>query len=339
MFSLFALLFKASYWRMVFRLDTWREAWPSIKRAHKDPRARKHLRHLALMALTPFLCLAYLAFVIGNRLIFLIVPVFLAVGLWRYFRREPPEKPAHRLFTAEEQNGFREYFADVALIYAVMLDRSGSENYLRNKVLPEGFEVTTRRVHLDLLRSGGVWEKMDQRDREALIAPDGEWSPIWIDHIVMGLEPLRLLRWMLRIDFYLPAIGKQMHLDYRMAGEIVRAPQKLREGKELATLGMLEIARRSAEQYYNRCIAEKISRGLAEPKDEKSAEIAQQVVTDFSGKQHEDFVLGDKLVSEVSPEQLEWATQLSRRRVGFFHWTMLAIERGTPPEPPYKFQP
>ena len=102
---------------------------------------------------------------------------------------------------------------------------------------------------------------------------------------------------------------------------------------------MLETASYSTEQYYNRCLVEEINRGRAEPKDEESAEIARQVATEFGGKQHEDFVLEDKLVSEASPEKLKWATQLSRRRLGFLHWTMLAMKRGAPPEPSYKFQP
>ena len=226
MYSFFALLFKASYWRMVFRLDTWREAWPSLKRVHKDRRARQHLRHLMLLALAPLLCLAYLAyFAIHKRFLVVVVLAFLVIGLWRFLRKKPPAKSAHRMLTDEEQSRFRAYYADMALIYAVMLDRAAIENYFRNKVLPEGSEVSTRRLHLDLLKSNGVWEKMDQRDREALIVPDGEWSPFWIDHLGMGLEPLRLLRWMLRIDFHLPVVGKQMHLDHRVAGELVRAPK------------------------------------------------------------------------------------------------------------------
>ncbi len=64
---------------------------------------------------------------------------------------------------------------------------------------------------------------MDLRDRADLIAPDEEWSEFWIDLLLMGLAPLRLLRWILRMDFYLPNLGWQKRLDFALSNEIVRA--------------------------------------------------------------------------------------------------------------------
>ncbi len=332
---------------MLFRVDTWREGWLSLRRAHKDRRARKHLRQLAWLVLVPFLCLAYIGWIVGQRLIF-VVPVLLVIfgwKAWSHHKKEgslsllPPHKPLYRVLTSQEQAGFRQYFADMALIYAVMLDRAGSETYLRNKVLPEGVEVTTRRVHLDLLKSRGLWDRMAQCDREAMMMPDGQWNPGWIEQLLMGFEPLRLMRWILRVDFHLPVVGRQLRFDYKLANEIVRAPGKLYDGKELITVSQMETAQRAAESYYNRCIAERIFRGDAEAANEESSRIAASVANLYRNKQHEDLVLGVKLVSETSSQELEWATMVSRRRMGFFHWTMIALERGTPPEPPYKFQP
>jgi hypothetical protein len=147
------------------------------------------------------------------------------------------------------------------------------------------------------------------------------------------------MRWMLRIDYFLPTVGQQIRLDFSVATDIVREPQKLRSGNDLATPKAIEIGRHAAEQFYNRCVAEKISRGLSEAKDQRSLEVASDISAKLGGKQHEDLVIGDKLVSEATAEQLEWATMLSRRRLAFFHWTGEAMERGTPPPPPYKFQP
>ena len=86
MLSLFLLLFKKSYWRMILRRASWYEAWLSLLRAHKDRRARKHLGRFALLLLTPALCVAYLAWVIGSGM--LIVLCFLIPMLgFQYFRR------------------------------------------------------------------------------------------------------------------------------------------------------------------------------------------------------------------------------------------------------------
>ncbi len=347
MYSLFALLFKASYWRMLLRPDTWHEAWQSLKRVHKDRRARRHLGQVVWLALVPLLCLAYLGWIIRLNMLF-IVPVLIPIFWWQARRGRaqetvlsivPTRNPVYRMLSDEEQRKFREYFVDVTLLYAVMLDRASSETYLADKVLPQGYEVTTRRTHLELLKGNGLWERMDQVDREALMLPDGHWNSQAINLTILGLEPLRLLRWILRVDFYLPVIGQQLQLDYKLAHDLVRAPQKLTEGKELVTLAMMENGKLAAEYFYNRCVAERIVRGYVEASNEDSMKTAQEVATTFGGKQHEDFVLGDKLVSEATREQLEWATMLSRRRAGFFHWTLIALEKDAPPQAPYKFQP
>lgn len=347
MYSFFALLFKASYWQMLFRAETWRSAWLSLRRVHKDRRARKHLRQLAMLCVAPVLCFAYLCWIFSAGALF-ILPVLIPLFVWQHLksrkRREEArllreEKETHKVLSKEQTESFRQYFADMALIYAVMLDRAGSERYLKEKILPEGIEVTTRRVHLDLLKSNGVWDKMAQGDREAMMMPDGEWGVEWIDHLIMAFEPLRLLRWMLRIDFQLPVVGRQMRFDYKLANEIVRAPGRLLEGKEVATPAMLETGKRAAEHFLNRCVAEQIHRGYVEALDQHSSEAAARIAASLGANQHEDLVLGVKLVSEASRAELEWATMLSRRRAGFLHWTLVAMDRGTPPTSPYRCQP
>jgi hypothetical protein len=217
-----------------------------------------------------------------------------------------------------------------------MLDRAGSEAFLKEKVLPEGFEVTSRRVHLDLLKSYGIWDKMDPDDRESMMMADGHWEISRINYYIPGLEPLRLLRWILRIDFYLPVVGNQLRLDLNLANELVRAPQKLFAGKEMVTLQMLDIGRRSAEQFFLRCLAEEIARGYQTAED---PEWATNITTSLAGKQHEDLVLGDKLVSEATRDELAWATQLSRRRLGFLNFAGVITDRAIPPATPYTFVP
>lgn len=319
----------------------------SLRRAHKDKRARKHVGQLAVLLVAPFLCLLYAMWVLGSGpFAVILIPTIALIFAWQEYRRrerrsaraQAEAQDGLRPLTVAEQNEFRKYFAERALIYAVILDRAGSEQYLRTKVLPEGIEVTTRRVHLELLKSRGVWDKMAQEDREALIMPDGEWHPEWIDNLLVGYEPLRLMRWMLRVDHFLPVVGKQLQFDWKMVHEIVRDPDKLHQGKGLVDLKTMETARAAAAQFYARCLAEQIHRGDAEPKDEESAKWAADLSERLKSRQSEDLVLGTKLVSEVSGEELGWATMLSRRRLGFFQWAKRAMESGVPPEPPYGFE-
>ena len=89
MYSLFKLLFRGSYWRMLLRGATWREAGLSLRRAHKDKRARKHLLGLILLATIPLLCLLYLIWLVGSGGL-VIVPFVIPVIWWRS-RREKEE--------------------------------------------------------------------------------------------------------------------------------------------------------------------------------------------------------------------------------------------------------
>jgi hypothetical protein len=344
MYSLFALLLRKSYWQMLLRQATWYEAWLNLKRVHKDRRARKHIRHFLFLLIIPVLCLAYLVWVARSGAVF-IVPI-LAAGVWWTNRRRrqeggpltilPGKAPAFRELSEAEQREVRAYFAELALLYAVMLDRAGSEAFLKEKVLPEGFEVTSRRVHLDMLKSNGLWDKMHPDDRESMMMADGHWEWERINYYTPGLEPLRLLRWILRLDFYLPVVGNQLKFDWKIANELVRAPQKLLGGKELGTLKMIDIGRKSAEQFFLRCLAEEITRGYREAEDK---EWAEKVNASMAGKQHEDFVLAGKLVSEADKDQLIWATQLSRRRMLFLNFAGVTMDRATAPETPYTFLP
>jgi hypothetical protein len=347
MYSLFALLLRKSYWQMLFRKATWYEAWLNLQRVHKDRRARRQLRQLGISLIIPFVCIFYVVWIARTGAVFLI-PI-IVFGIWwsNHNRREdqgslsilPEKQPAFRELSAEEHKIVRTYFAELALLYAVMLSRASSEAFLKEKVLPEGFEVISRRTHLDLLKSTGLWDKMHPDDRESMMMPDGHWEAERIHYYYPGLEPLRLLRWILRIDFYLPALGHQLQLDLKLAAELAGAPQKLLDGKDMVTLKLLNTARDSANVFFLRCYAEEITRGYQEANDPESAQWASRVTTAMAGKQHEDLVLGGKLVSEAGREELVWATRLARRRLIFLNFAGVTMNQGTAPQNGYVFLP
>jgi hypothetical protein len=180
---------------------------------------------------------------------------------------------------------------------------------------------------------------MTQHDRNALMMPDGQWNPAWVDSVVPAYEALRLMRWILRIDEFLPVIGKQLQFDWNSAHEIVKDPGRLQQPSKLVQLASIERARRAAEQFYARCLAEQIYRGEVQAKNDEDAKWATELAGRLNNKQSEDLVLGVKLVSEASSEELRWATMLAHRRFRFLYATSQAMEKGAPPEPPYAFQP
>jgi len=292
------------------------------------------------LATVPMLLLLYLAWVIGSGA-WVFIPFVIPVIWWRSRRAKqedapvritPGPEPVVNLAVAREASkALRAYFADMTVVYAVMVARAGSETFLKEKVLPEGFEVTSRRTHLDLLKSTGIWERMARSDREALMMPDGHWNWDLINRVSMGLEPLRLLRWILRIDFFLPLVGQQLTSHYAIAREVVEHVDMV-EGEELADTEMLEIGRDSAQVCLHRCIAEGISRGYYEAESPETKQWAENVSRELSGRQDEDVVLGVKLVSEATEDELRWATSLSQRRESFLGWALGLVETGKVPE-------
>jgi hypothetical protein len=342
MYSLFRLLFKSAYWRTILRKATYVEAGRSLLRAHKDKRARTHLLRLGLLLITPALCIGYLAWIWGLGAWF-ILPIVIPIAWW--FNRDakqagetlhiaPTPPPLRRTLTEEESKALRASFAAMTLLIATMVDRAGSEKYLKEKELPPGIEPTTRRTHLEVLKKYELWEKMDRADREAMMMPDGHWEWPLINRVTMAMEPLRLLRWILRIDFHLPLIGQQLRGDFNLAHELVLAPEKLFEGKNLATEEMMETGRDAADHFFQRCLAETIHRGYYNPNDEGMTERARRIAQSLAGQQDKDFVLGTKLVSEASKDEVLWATNLSQRRRDFLHWIIRRMRAAKPPDPP-----
>ncbi len=342
MYSLFRLLFKSAYWRTILRKATYVEAGRSLLRAHKDKRARKHLLRLGLLLLTPALCIGYLALLAGTGALY-ILPLVIPVIWWmnrstkqagETLHIAPTPEPVRRELSEEESKAMRHRFAQMALLIAAMVDRAGSEKYLKEKELPPGIEPASRRTHLELLKKYELWENMARSDREAMMMPDGHWEWPLINRVTMAMEPLRLLRWILRIDFHLPLIGQQLRGDFSLAHEIVLAPEKLFEGKNLATEEMMETGRDAADHFFQRCLAEAIHRGYYNPNDEGMTERARRLAQALAGKQDRDFVLGTQLVSEAGKDEVLWATNLSQRRRDFLHWMIGRMKAAKPPEPP-----
>ena len=325
---------------MLSRGATWREAGLSIKRVHKDKRARKHFLGFLLLISIPALVGTYVVWLAGTGALFFL-PLVLPVIWWRNRRAKqeavplsimPSPAPVSRVLTDAERQALRSYFADLALFFAVIVQRSASEGFLKTKVLPEGMEVVSRRTHLDRLRSRGIWDRLPSGDREALMMADGHWDWNAINHASTAIEPLRLLRWILRIDFYLPVVGQQLSFDQKMASSLIDAPDSLFAGNDLIGAEAVERGKEAAAHFFIRCYAEGVARKYYQPGNEQEAEWAGSVSAALSGKQHEDLVLGDRLVGEAPEQDLRWATMLAQQRRDFLGWILSILENGAVPD-------
>jgi len=335
---------RQNLFRIFSQKSVWREIWLSVKRVHKDRRARRRLGSLSLwiglLVLIGTAAIAYLVLLIGTGSIFF-APFVIPVMWWirRSAKKEFEPKsiapqPATIGRTAAEAGRaeLHSYFADLALVHAVLVDRAGSERFLKEKELPQGVEVTSRRTHMEALRSAEVWDRMSPRDREIIMMADGCWNWDHINRYAVGIEPLRLLRWVLRIDFRLPSVGQQLRGDFGIAHEIVVNPQRLRRGRELIDADSVRASQEDARTTLLRCIAEAINRGYQAAEDEETAAWAKHVSEELAGNQDRDFLLGEKLVSEATREQLGWATALAEIRTDFLSIVIELLENRRAPE-------
>lgn len=335
---------KHSLFRILSQKSVWKEFWLSVKRAHKDRRARRQLAWLtlvvALLVLVGIVLLVYVVLLVGTGSIFfapLVIPLlwWIRRGAKKDFEPmniAPQAGQVHAKVVEARQQRLRSYFADLGLLYAVLVDRAGSERFLKEKELPPGMEVTSRRTHMEVLRTGGLWDRTAGKDREAIMIPDGGWAWEQINRYATGIEPLRLLRWILRVDFRLPTVGQHLAGDFSVAHEIVVDPQRLRRSSDLIEEDALRDARDDARTTLLRCFAEGISRGYETAENEQTAEWARNLSEQLQGNQDEDFLLGENLVSEATREQLGWATALANIRTNFLSMTLDLLEGGRPPD-------
>lgn len=333
MFGLLQLLFSKKYWRSLVHPETWRQTNVALRRAHKDARARKRLLQTFILLLAPFLVLAYAGMLVGNGLglvgAIIVFAVAIAFAIFRNRRPKDDGTPTtlslNNLKTVEAPPPpvtpeLRKEFAEMALVCAVLVDRAGSENFLRTKVLPEGMEVVTRQRHMEILRTHGLYERLGPDELDLMLLPDGHWEPEMIDHVSMQLEPLRLFRWLLRIDKFLPTVGATMKADYRLAGSVIQQPQILFEGTETVSIDGLRTAITAADHYFFRCWAEGLRRGIYTGEGNDDADRARAYAEQMHGKEGEDLLLGTTIVSKADDADVRLGTTLGLRRMRILGW-------------------
>lgn len=339
MWNFFGLFFGKSYWRILLRQGTWAEARRSLRRAHKDKRARKHLLAVSCVVIAPLVALAYFAWLVGSGAIVL-VPFVLPVLWWRARRARQddislsllqPIHPPIKEISGPERKSLSTYYADHAFVIAIMIDRASSEVFARTKTLPEGVEIISRRRHLQFLRDRNLLDRLAPRDRNALLMADGHWDIPLVNEVFNASEPLRLLRWVIDADHFLPLVGQQLTFPGNLASEVVNAPEKLATGR-IRDLDDIDTALDGARIFYTRCVAEAIHREVIPPWDDELKPWATDFVASLAGKQHEDIVLGHQLVSEAPINVVLRALEIAAIRLNFLKAAQATITEGKVPE-------
>lgn len=323
-------LISKNYWRMLFRRATWREAWFSLRRFHKDKRARLHIGRFLRGMILPLLYLVLLFCTPIGWVVLAVLPVIFLFGLLgRKARREAAL--AKSPLSPRQHAEIRTFFSELALIYAVLAERSASEAFLKEKILPDHIQVISRRVHIDLLKSKGLWDKLLPDERAALIIADGHWEWPMINSCSYSRERLRLLRWILRIDYHLPLLGAQLQYDAQIFKDLIRSPSIAFDGHEMVLPSTIETARKAGHDFFIRCLSEEITRGLHGPEQIEASPWAQEISTAIGGNQSEDLLLGGKLVSEADNNLVHYATTVARIRSEFLSWAGKVLDGSLPP--------
>lgn len=338
MIQLFRLLFSKGYWRNLVSGVFWRKTARAIRRVHKDRRARKELRSSLVLLIAPAIGLFYLLFLLASLagaaagsgatafpligfVVAIVVGGTITLARWNESRgKVVPTDPAKRPPPPPASPEFRREIADLALLHAIFADRAGSEDFLRTEVLPEGIEIITRRVQLDLLRERGLYERLDPTVRDLLLRADGHWTPTDCRSGTLALEPLRVLRWCLRADHYLPSVGETLRLSFQLASTTVKEPGALYDRTDFIPYDILNAAFRDAANFMHRCYAEAIHRKLMEPSDEGDQTEAQRIVSTFGEDEHKDLLLDGVIVSNASDFDVLHARLLAARRYHLLSW-------------------
>lgn len=352
--GLFKLLFSGSYWRLVLRGDTWRSTWVAMRRVHKDRRAWRQLARALYLLLIP---LSVVVLVVG--IVFGAVgasPVGIAL-MWSFILlmgvlsrvgfgkpgnlKQPDVVQSLNLSSAEPAEPIAKItpeliqeFSELTLLHAIFAARAASERFVQTKTLPEGVDIITRRRHLDLLREHDMYGRLGATERNLLLMPDGHWPGEVVNEMSLMLEPLRLLRWVLRLDNFLPNIGGALEADFNQSADLIREASPLFGRTVLISLKDVRTALQAAQQYFYRCWAEGVRRGFMGSKDTSQEEELAKYAQSLEGKENVDFLLNATIVSKASDEDIRLATTLAQRRSRLLYWIQQRMtgEAGAAPE-------
>jgi hypothetical protein len=298
----------------LFTAAFWRTYWVSIRRSRRDSRDLKiALRVTAVLLLFVIyyggliwnIRAAFDAQTIG---IFIAAALF-AGGLIVLARMQTirDRRQAEKEQLAATDTAVRDRLAANGFWLAILLGRAGSEQTLKEKILPEGISVITRQVHLEKLREGGQWDSIPATVRDLLLAADGHWTTEQIFSCRKCFEVLRCLRWVLCFDEELKPLTYLLKLDYSEAQQVLEQAGRFLGGRRLLPTWDIRVQRNEADAFFGRCYAEMICRGLIAVSDEPTMTWASGVKDAMVQPHQRDVLVGVDTVAELDEHTLRYA--------------------------------
>lgn len=305
----------------IFSREFWRAYWVAIRRSTRDRRDLKHVLLLTAYLIVVILYYGYFiwsakaGFDIGTGLILSVVIFFVVTGfVGRWASNKLDERKARKEADLATNKMLRRRLASDGFALSVLLSRTGSEQMLREKLLPPEIEVVTRRFHIDRLRELKEWDRLPMQVRNLLLMPDGHWPLDLIATFRQSFETLRCLRWVLRVDESLEPLSYLPRMKYETAQELVEKPERL-----LSSIGMLEtwdirVERNKADVFFSRCYAEAIGRGWINDENGHAQSWAIGVYESARDLENRDTLVGYETVGELDEMTLRYITGVAFQR-------------------------
>ncbi|RSL19438.1 hypothetical protein EDE15_5107 [Edaphobacter aggregans] len=304
----------------IFSSAFWRAYWVSLRRSKKDSRDRKLALRLSVLIL--FFILYYgsllwnarAGFDAGTGVIASIFAFFFVTAiLGRWVNNKLDERKSRRESDQFVNKDIRNRLASDGFALSVVLARAGSEQMLREKQMPSGIEVITRRTHLDQLRKLDIWNGLDGGLRNLLLMPDGHWPENIID-LWQSFETLRCIRWVLRLDERLEPLTYLPKMDYRSAFELTEKPARLLSGAGMVDTWDIRVERNEADAFFSRCYAEGIGRGIMTGVNADTHTWAAEVFDAARDSDRRDVLVAYDTVGELNEDTLRYVSGVSFQR-------------------------
>jgi len=302
----------------IFSSSFWRSYWVALRRSRRD---RRDLKNVVRFTAALLLFVGYYGYVIGSfaqhgagSILLLFLSVFTLALFLRWISNRRDEKAAEREDLANVNIGLRNRLAEDGFVLATLLTRASSEAMLKQKELPPGVEVITRRAQIEKLKSLRKWDTLPGAVRRLLLLPDGHWSQEQIQSTYPCFEILRCLRWTLYIDDSLTSLTYLPKMNYETAQSIFENPQPILDGTRLRPTWDIRVERNQADAFFSRCLAEAIGRGLISASSDETKTWAYDVSETARQPEVRDLLAGINTIAEIDDSTVRYLGALSLQR-------------------------
>ena|SRR5665213_986023 len=294
--------------RAIYTRAFWQDYVLDARRFRRDKRARRSFvgRNLALIY-----CIAVLSYYwaivhslhdpgteIVLAVVLAIIGAIIGAVRWSQYRESQRQLAAD---IASAPPDVTAHLQRLTYGLAAASERALGELWLKKNTLPEGHSALTRRIQIDILKTRGGWDDLPPKTRDWMMRPDGSWPGSQIASVLASAETLNTLLWTLGMTHKLrPAhnLVEPIRFD-----KLAKALEKPAPG--VRPTWDLRLARNDAHQYFIRCYAENIHRGVAIAKSDEQRKAVDEWMDSIQSGDHPDVLAGSETIGEVERSTLE----------------------------------